>query len=182
MGSENLQEDGIHFLTALFDRVEGNPDAKASMYEIGEKIGVDRDVAARTAEMLIGGEWVEIKTLSGAIGITQRGIEEIQSRRREAEGETKDAVALSGAAVLKPVELQAIEEMILHIKNNLTAWALPFEELSGLVADVKTMEIQITSPAPKSAIIRECLHSICDWIEKKDAAGLIRRINALLGE
>jgi hypothetical protein len=39
------------------------------MYDVGEGLGMDRDTSSRVAETLIGLQLVEIRTLSGGIGI-----------------------------------------------------------------------------------------------------------------
>lgn len=182
MGIVELNENGKNFLLALFDCVNGNPTARVSMYEIGEKIGLDRELAAKTSEMLIGSDLVEIKTLSGGIGITRHGVEEIQRSRRTSAGEKNGDIALSDSPVLGPSEIQAVEAMIQQVKNSITEWALSFDELSGLIADIKTIEIQLTSTAPKTAIIRECFRSVRQWIDKRDKTPITRRIQTLLGQ
>jgi hypothetical protein len=182
MNVAELDENGKNFLFALFDRVNGDLSAKASMYEIGEKVGLDREAAAKTSEMLIAGGLVEIKTLSGGIGITQPAVDDIRQMRDSSAGAKNQIVALSDAPVLAQSETQAVEAMVHKIKNAVTEWGLSFDELAGVIADIKTIEIQLTSPAPKTAILRECFRSVCQWIDKKGKTGITQQIQTLVGK
>jgi hypothetical protein len=66
------------FIVELYHRTQGDSSIKVSMYDIGESLGIDRKLSLRTAEELIGTGLVEIKTLSGGIGITADGVAEAQ--------------------------------------------------------------------------------------------------------
>jgi hypothetical protein len=66
------------FIVELYHRTQGDASVKVSMFDIGESLGLDRKLSLRTAEELIGTGLVEIKTLSGAIGITADGVAEAQ--------------------------------------------------------------------------------------------------------
>ncbi len=52
------------------------------MYDVGEAIGLERDAALKTAEVLFGFELAEIKTLAGGIGITEDGLSEVMKNFR----------------------------------------------------------------------------------------------------
>ena len=182
MNIAELDENGKKFIFALFDHVNGDLSAKVSMYEIGEKIGLDRDAAAKTSEMLIAGDLVEIKTLSGGVGIARHAVDEIRQMQDTSSGEKKQMVPLGDAPVLSQIEIQAVEAMIHKIKNAINEWGLSFEELAGVIADVKTIEIQLTSPAPKTAIIRDCFRSVRQWIDKQSKTEVALQLQAILGE
>jgi hypothetical protein len=66
------------FIVELYHRTQGDGSVKVSMFDIGESLGLDRKLTLRTAEELIGTGLVEIKTLSGVIGITADGVIEAQ--------------------------------------------------------------------------------------------------------
>ena len=92
----NTVENSTHFLTALHQKAGGDTGFVVSMYEIGEAIGMDRDLAQKTAESLMGEGLVEIKTLSGGIGITESG----KKKFSDLTGNTSAQLTLSSAAVI----------------------------------------------------------------------------------
>ena len=73
MNNSELDESGQQFLIQLFEQTGGDSSAQASMYDVGEGLGLDRDTSLRVAETLMGLELVEIRTLSGGIGISTEG-------------------------------------------------------------------------------------------------------------
>ena len=75
---DDIKESLPLFLVELYHRTQGDASVKVSMYDIGESLGLDRTLSLRTAEELIGTGLVEIKTLSGIIGITTDGVTEAQ--------------------------------------------------------------------------------------------------------
>ncbi len=80
LGTENTA-----YLLELFQRTKGDARARVSMYDVGAALGMEKGAAGKTAEELIAAGWVEIKSLSGGIGITAEGIAAAQAaapRRR----------------------------------------------------------------------------------------------------
>ena len=75
---DDIKESLPLFLVELYHRTQGDASVKVSMFDIGESLGLDRTLSLRTAEELIGTGLVEIKTLSGIIGITTDGVTEAQ--------------------------------------------------------------------------------------------------------
>jgi hypothetical protein len=75
---DDIKESLPLFLVELYHRTQGDASVKVSMFDIGESLGLDRKLSLRTAEELIGTGLVEIKTLSGIIGITTDGVTEAQ--------------------------------------------------------------------------------------------------------
>ena len=75
---DDIKENLPLFIVELYHRTQGDGSVKVSMFDIGESLGLDRKLCLRTAEELIGTGLVEIKTLSGGIGITADGVVEAQ--------------------------------------------------------------------------------------------------------
>ena len=75
---DDVKENLPLFIVELYHRTQGDGSVKVSMFDIGEFLGIDRELSLRTAEELIGTGLVEIKTLSGGIGITADGVAEAQ--------------------------------------------------------------------------------------------------------
>jgi len=75
---DDIKENLPLFIVELYHQTLGDSSVKVSMFDIGESLGLDRKLTLRTAEELIGTGLVEIKTLSGGIGITADGVTEAQ--------------------------------------------------------------------------------------------------------
>ncbi len=74
MNSDEIDISGQQFLIQLFEQTKGDSTVQVSMYDIGDQLGLDRDIASTVAQELIGSMLVEIRTLSGGIGISADGI------------------------------------------------------------------------------------------------------------
>ncbi len=181
MSIDNLNEEEKRFLTALWDAVGKDPAGKASMYDVGAAVGMDRDAASHAAQELMGWNFAEVRTLSGDIGVTAEGAAAMDSagRGKPAEG---GGVALGNDPVPDQNVQEGIEELAAKLKAGAAQSGLDYERLSELMADIRTLDAQISSPRPKTSIIRECFRSIQKVLEKTDAADLAARVAAVLKE
>ena len=59
---------------------------------------------------------------------------------------------------------------------------LRYEALSELMTDLKTVDIQLESARPKTAILRECFRSIKSVLDQAGDEENVIRIDGLLGE
>ena len=180
MGIDDIDEVGRQFLNALFDMADGDPSRQVSMYKVGESIGMDREEAGKAAELLIGNGLAEIKTLSGGIGISEAAA----SEKKEIGGETQspDAVsALPLTPTLDTASRDSIDRVVTNIKHDINALELDFDNIAGLVADIRTIEAQLSSPTSKTAIIRECFVSLKSWADKTDHMQIKDQIKSVLG-
>jgi hypothetical protein len=134
---------------------EGNTRAQASMYVIGETIGLDREASARAAEDLIAQGFAEIRTLSGDIGLSEEG-----ARLLAGTDEGGPLRRLGTESPLSPTQYEMVEQTLTHLKSGLGGSGLAFEALSEMVADIRTIEAQLASPKAKTMIVRECFASL----------------------
>ena len=178
----DIQKNVPAFLVELYRRTQGDPSAQASMYVIGEALGLDRQTALRTAEELIGTGLADIRTLSGGIGITAEGVAKAQQMEGPAAGAPEAEPALGDAPILNQAAIQAVERVTAELKTRLGQRPLGFELLAEIMADLKSIDAQLSSPRPKTAIVRACLKSISAGLQSAaDAAGL-SAVNRLLGD
>jgi hypothetical protein len=166
------------YLGELLQRTQGRTDAQVSMFDIGAVMGLEKDAARRTAEDLIAEGLVEIKTLSGAIGITPQGIEMAQKSSGVDSGAD---LALGDTPVLDDQGRKALDNVLTAIKDHLARTPTPFDRLEEMVVDIKTIEVQLLSPRPKTAIIRTILHSMREGLQMTDAAPLVANLDKLTG-
>ena len=182
MSDFNVEETMHRFLIELYLSTRGDSSVMVSMYDIGDTLGLNRDVSLRTAEELIGTGLAEIKTLSGGIGITSDGVIQAQQFGAAVESENRAGVSLGDTPVLDETSRGAVERISNELKNQVGSKGLNFDQLAEMMADLKSIDAQLSSPNPKTAIIRECLQSIKGVLQAvKDADGL-SVVTALLGE
>ena len=180
MGIDDIGDEGKRFLTELFQMTQGDPSRQVSMYEVGAAIGLDRDGAGKTAEILMGEMLVAIKTLSGGIGITEAAADELRETLETADG-THSVAALPDTPVLDAAAQQAVDAAITAIKQYINDLGLDFKNVAAFVADIRTMEAQLTSPTPKTAIIRECFISLQSTVASTDHTPIKNQVTAILG-
>jgi hypothetical protein len=182
MSSSELDESGEQFLIQLFEQTGGNPSAQVSMYEIGEGLGLDRDASSRAAETLIGLQLAEIRTLSGGIGISADGANEVKRMMGNTALTGESPGKLSDQPVMDHGSCQGIQQVAGELKSQAGNLGLDFDGLSELMADLKTIDAQLGSSRPKTVIIRECLRSIKETLEGTANADSLERVKGLLGE
>ena len=181
MSSSELDESGQQFLIQLFEQTRGEPSAQVSMYDVGKDIGMDRDTSSRVAEILIGLQLVEIRTLSGGIGISAEGADEVKSLMGGTARTDELFRRLTDQPVMDQINSQAVEQIAAELKSKAGNLGLDFEGLSELMADLKTIDAQLSSSRPKTAIIRECLHSLQQILGDSADAECLAKVNVLLG-
>ncbi len=182
MISSELDETGQQFLIQLFEQTSGDPSVQVSMYDVGEALGMDRDTSSRVAETLIGLQLVEIRTLSGGIGISTDGAKKVKRLMGSAPLTGESPGKLTDQPVMDPISFQAVEQAAGEIKSQAGNLGLDFDGLSELMADLKTIDAQLGSSRPKTAIIRECLRSIKETLEGLANGGSLVKVRGLLGE
>ena len=151
------------YLYELYTRTKGDPQIQVSMYEVGESLGLERTEARKMAEDLFIDGYAELKTLAGGIGITSQGLEFLDVKIvLQADNESP---SLGSNTVLEGQAKEAVEKIIGEIKESLTGNSKAYIRLEEMVIDIKTIEIQLLSPNPKTAVIREILRSLGQGIE-----------------
>ena len=181
MSNNELDEGGQQFLIQLFEQTRGDASAQVSMYDVGNDLGLDRDTSSRVAETLMGLQLVEIRTLSGGIGISTEGADEV--KRLMGGGATTGELhrKLTDQSIMDQISSQAVEQAAAELKSKAGNLGLDFEGLSELMADLKTIDAQLGSSRPKTAIIRECLYSLKETLEGLADNESLMKIKGLLG-
>lgn len=149
------------------------------MYDVGHALGLEKDQASHTAEELIGMGLIEIRTLSGGIGITTEGQSHVQALGHAS---SQDQERLSPGPVMNETDIALIESLLLQIKTTIEEMGLAYEALNELMADLRTVETQLSSPQPKTAIIRACLNSIAEGLGPTAPEKLGECVRIIAGE
>ena len=182
MTNSEVDETGKQFLIQLFEQTRGDSSVQASMYDVGGRMGLERDAASKVAEGLIGLQLVEIRTLSGGIGISAAGSEMVQDLIGPLAPDAQASKKLGDEPHLDAAGQQAVEQIVTEIKDQVGTLGLDFDTLTELMADLKTIDAQLESSRPKTAIVRQCFVSICGVLKAKPNSSLDGRVNGLLGK
>jgi len=143
------------FLQELYNRAEGDFALQISMHDLGVDLGLGEDEVAAFAQDLFIEGLAEMKTLSGGMGITQKGLDaldiKITPKNRD------QFFRLENSSVLDSEGGKVIHELLSKIRADLDSKALPFDLMEEIVIDLKTIEVQMLSPNPKTRILQEIL-------------------------
>ena len=180
MTDDDLDDLGQQFLATLFEQTRGDVSLQVSMYDIGELLGMDRETASGVAQELMGRQLAEIRTLSGGIGLSADGAARIQDIAGPMAPDSPGMASLGEGPILTAGDQQSVDEVISEIKNQMGSFGLDFDALGETMADLKTMEAQLDSPKPKTAIIRACLRSILGVVNETPNNPIADRIRRLL--
>ena len=179
----NLDEmdiTGQQFLIQLFEQTKGDSTVQVSMYDIGDQLGLDRDLASTVAQELIGAMLVEIRTLSGGIGISADGSQMAQKLIGPASVSGDEFSKLDDTPLLNSYGRQAVEQIVSELKNQVGSLELDFDTLTELMADLKTIDAQLGSSRPKTAIIKACLFSVLAVLKKSGDSKMAGRVHTLV--
>jgi hypothetical protein len=177
-----LDENGRTFLLSVYNHTKGDTAAMVSMYDVGAELGIDRTAASRLAEDLMGWMMLEIRTLSGGIGITASAVEEIEASDFGGYKPQVRTPCLGTDTVLSTDLRQAVERAVEALKQQVGSIGLSFDALTEIMADLKTIDAQCESSHPKTAIVRACFESLKNTLDHAGAQGCVGLIAGLLGE
>jgi hypothetical protein len=181
MSPDEMDVTGQQFLIQLYEQTKGDPTVQVSMYDIGDRLGLDRGTASMVAQELIGSMLVEIRTLSGGIGISADGSQMAQKLIGPAAASGDEFSELDDTPVLNSSGRQAVEQIVSELKNQAGSLQLDFDTLTELMADLKTIDAQLGSSRPKTVIIRECLFSVLAVLKNFGDNKTAGRICTLVG-
>lgn len=171
-------QDTRQFVSVLFEKTGGNAQKQVSMYDIGESIGLDRASSSRIAELLMTSGMIEIRTLSGGIGLTQNGVSEAQSHLNPESVNTRSR--LGSGPVIQQHERESLEHVLSIIKSRIGKLGLDYDTLTDIMADIRTMESHLLSSRAKTIIFRECLTGINVMLKPHDAGEIRNELKFLL--
>jgi hypothetical protein len=169
-----VEGPALELLLKVFESVGGDPARNVSMFAAGAALGWDRDAASARAQDLIGLGLLEIRTLSGAVGLAPDGIVAVRAVRGSADDTA--AAPLGRGPALSAAERRRAAEVCAAVRAEATGGHGLTPELD---ADLRTLAAQLESPHPKTAIVRECLRALSAAVN----AGRARTaVLSLLGE
>jgi hypothetical protein len=167
------------YLTSL--RVMSGDDSGAtiSMHEVGAAIGLARDDAGQLAEELMVEGLVELKNLAGGIAITAQGRQLLGADT----GEVKQPAAftLGGDEILDTARQQGIAELLVAVKAVAGEMKGGYEAIEEVVFHLKTLEVQLLNPRPRTGVVREILRAVAASMEKNNQPEQAQAIRRVIG-
>jgi hypothetical protein len=165
------------FLFEIYTMTNGDIETQVSMYDVGKTLGLENIEAGKIAEDLFIQGFAELKTLSGGIGITLLGLKALDIKVSSKQDES---LSLGDGIVLEDQGIKAVEKIIQDIKDCLAQTKTSYEPLEEMVMDIKTIEIQMLSPNPKTSIIREILRSLHKNLSDSGQDDLAGKIDTII--
>jgi hypothetical protein len=166
------------FLEQLYTLTQGDPEQQASMYDIGENLGLAKNEAETLAQELLIRELAELKSLSGGIGITGQGLQAIG---KPAAHGAELPYTLGSNAVLTHQDREAVEVLLEDVKQEVKGAPFSYEQMNALVIDIKTMEVQLLSERAGTRVVRELFRSLHAETKENCPVELTRRLAAMAG-
>lgn len=176
MNTPNQKEQ--QFILELYSMTDGNTETQVSMYDVGNTLGLDKVAASALSQEMIIEELVELKTLSGGIGITEKGLELLRRQGLI----TRSAVhlaQLNRGPVIDEQDRQYLGDVLTEIRKSTFVNQSAYVQLEELVIDIKTLDTQLLSPHPKTAIVLAILASMQQSLEKIGNQETANKIGAL---
>ncbi len=153
------------YLEELHRLTGGDLEVQASMYDTGASLGLEKQESGRIAEELMVQGYVELKTLAGGIGITEQGLDylgvAVQTKQQN------QVSNLSEGPVINDSDRAAIEMSLGLLKKDISSLKTEYQVLEEIIIDIKTIEVQLLSPRPKVALIKEGFRSIHNLTSSK---------------
>jgi hypothetical protein len=166
------------FLTELYNQTGGNTETQVSMYDVGKAVGLEKSDAGTTAEDIIIQGLAELKTLSGAIAITKQGLEEL-GVTETASAPGQPGFQLADSPFIDDFGKKELTNLLGEIKHVTEQAKMGYALLEEIVFEIKTLETQLLSPRPKTAIARAVLCSLQDLMEKSDQVELSDKLKTV---
>ncbi|MFV0438873.1 MAG: hypothetical protein ACK5PS_15955 [Desulfopila sp.] len=175
-------QDQTRFLYELYTLTEGSLEAEISMYQVGQTVGLDKESTSSMSQDLMIEELIELKTLSGGIGINEKTLQFLEDAGLIAAKAGGLTARLGQGPVISEEDRLHIESLCLEIKKALTTTSAEYSQVEELVIDIKTVEIQLLSPRPKTSVIQALFCSLYQSLEKMGAATVGERIKAFTAQ
>lgn len=169
-----------NYLETVYNQCNRDTEQQVSMYEAGASIGLEKNEAGALAEELMVEGLLDLKTLAGGVSLTPEGLNLLgivpQKSPRNA-----DQQGLSDHIVINETDQAIVQNLIEETKKILSGSQIDYAEMEEIVFDIKTIEVQLLSPQPKSAIIREILSSIQSTLSEAKLEEVAGQISICLG-
>jgi hypothetical protein len=180
--ASSLPGSSLNFFRSLFVKTGGDIKKQVSMHEIGNEAGLDKSASKNIAEELMRLGLIDIRTLSGGIGLSEEGVLEAQRWFSDIPGIIPSGNKLGNDPVVSEKTGAAITDILTGLKPRIGKLGMAFDDLTELLADIQSLEAQMRSPRPKTAIVRECFRSMLSALARSSETETLSRIKSFLAD
>jgi hypothetical protein len=180
--ASSLPDISLHFFRSLVIKTGGDTQKQVSMHEIGNEAGLEKSASKNIAEELMSLGLIDIRTLSGGIGLTAEGILEAQNWFADITEASSSGTTLGNHPVVGEKNGAVIADILTGLKPRIGNLGLAFDELTELLADIQSLEAQMRSSRPKTAIVRECFRSMLPVLTRGSETETLSRIKSFLAD
>ena len=198
----------FEFLHRLWKETDGSRFAIVNMYEVGERIKLNRDEVESVVDYLEGEGLIEFKTQGGGIGITHFGVREVEQALDAPEQGTQHFAPLAttinllhidrvehGAQVQQgtqsssqslnqaSADLGSILQFANTPKRSVDQLPVSEDDKTVLNSEASALEAQAQSPRPRFGAIRETLQVIAGVLglyKEAQSSGLLDQAHSLI--
>lgn len=180
--ASSLPDSSLHFFRSLFIKTGGDARKQVSMHEIGNEAGLDKSASKNIAEELMSLGLIDIRTLSGGIGLTAEGVLEGKSWFADIAGSGTSGITLGSHPIVGEKNGAVITDILTGLKPRIGSLGMAFDDLTELLADIQSLEAQMRSSRPKAAIVRECFRSMLPALARGSETESLSRIKSFLAD
>ncbi len=173
---ENPEEHA--FLYELYTMTQGDTSARVSMYDIGAALGLEKTAAGSMAESLFIQGYAELKTLSGSISITVEGLGALDIDLPEGTGGS--GLNLGKGQVIEASGHEIVNRLLSDVKKEMAQGKKAYPQMEEVVMDIKTIEVQMLSPKPKTSIIKEIFRSLHQNLKQSSSPALTEKLHTII--
>jgi hypothetical protein len=177
--SNDSQPVATSLLMELYQKTKGDLQQTISMYDLGASLGFAKAAAGAAAEELMVEGLVELRTLSGGISITAEGLAALGIAPAAPPVAPGQERKLSKGPVLDGGDRELLRQLLADLRA-CSGSGKTIAQLEEMLIDIKTLEVQLLSPAAKSAIVREVLRSLHAALDKGGDKAMAGRLSALI--
>lgn len=190
MDVEREQRDRFRFLRSLWEAAEGSEYFSVNMFEHGEELNLDRPLIERIFRFLTGEGLIKGVDIAGGIGITHRGIIEVEKALSKPDTATEYfppvnviSIGTMSNSVIQQASPHASQDVtfdasqresimraVTAVGDRLGELALEKDNLQQVRADLATISAQMSAPTPRRGIVTESLVSLRSILEQVAAA------------
>jgi len=168
------------YLDELYRQTGGDTEVQVSMYDLGAVLGLDRSEAGSLAEQLMVQGQAELRTLAGGISITNDGLA-VLGYAVAAPHSAGDELRLGDGPVADEADRRTVHLLCEEIKKELSGAGLEYDLTEEVVLDLKTIELHLLSPRPKTAVLRALFCSLQETLTIAEIGKIATRLKIAIG-
>ncbi len=176
------------FLQALYEETDGSEDAILSMFDIGEKIGIDRESTDKIFGYLQSEGLVKAGALGGIIQITHYGVTEYEEAIENPDNETQyfppvgivNNINISGSVVgsqimqgstnsqqqqIQTGDFLELRQWLQDLEGKIDGLKLDAQQHAEMVEELDTIKALLGTAKPKRSFLTEGLNTIRSILE-----------------